>query len=194
MRFSCGGAMRLGLVSTLREAIIQRRTVIRFHRDQRLDDRCWLDDYPVWAMCDDSPILPFLMPPFEEVMQKCNEFSQCRRAQDQDPTPAQTILERSQWDQDLKIMTSRQLIDELTRIQEAIRRHRDIVDKPRSVDDDRLLYSVLPEKIPADFRLPAQEDFLGETQLPRAGCRAFWRSHRACPRTPHNLHQWGPCD
>ena len=193
MRLSCGGAMRFQLLSALREAIIQRRTVIRSHRDQKLDDRCWLDDYLVWKMCDDSPVYPLLVLPLEEAMQKCREFSQCRRAEYPDPIPIGAVLEKNLWDKDLNTMTSMQRTNELARIQIAIRRHRDISDRPRTLGDDRLLYSVLPEQIPADFRLPPEEDFLGEAQSPHAGCRAFWKSHGACPRTPHNLHQWGPC-
>lgn len=65
-------------------------------------------------------------------------------------------------------------------------------DTPGTADDDRALYAILPEKMPADLRLPPEDHFLGETKSPDAGCPAFWRSHDGCgPEC--NLHQWGPC-
>lgn len=57
----------------------------------------------------------------------------------------------------------------------AIRAHRD------ARGDDRLPYAVLPEKIPCDFRLPPEAEFLGEAIAPHAGRPSFWRSHSACP-------------
>ncbi|MEK7083172.1 MAG: hypothetical protein AAB972_03285 [Patescibacteria group bacterium] len=181
------------IISALKELIIQRRSIIRHHRDQRLDDRCWLDDYLVWAMCADSSAQPSLPPTFDEAMRKCHQFYKCRRAESPDPTSVKAILDTGQWDDDLKAMTGGELIDELTRIQQAIRCHRDIKNRPRSTNDDRLLYSILPEKIPADFQLPPEDEFLGELKSPHAGCPAFWRSHANCLVTRHNFHQWGPC-
>lgn len=193
MRLSCGGAMLLREMSLLREAIIQRRSVIRHHRDQRLDDRCWLDDYLVWAMRADSPADLSSPPRFEEAMRRCRQFYFCRRATTKDSAPVDAIFDKSQWDADLVSMTKEQLANELMHIQEAIRRHRDIDNRPRSANDDRLLYSILPEKIPADLRLPPEGEFLGEAKAPHAGCPAFWKSHANCPAAAHNLHQWGPC-
>lgn len=176
----------------IREAILERRRVIRESRDARGDDRCWLDYYLVWGMLDGTPPVP----PVEyllagEGMRQCALFYCFRRLESKDPTPKDAILDPGRWDEDLLGMTVGQLRDELIRIQAFIRRHRDISGRPRTVEDDKMLYSVLPEKIPADFRLPPEEGFLGNAQL-HAGCPAFWDSHAACDHSC-NLHQWGPC-
>lgn len=174
-------------------AILERRQVIRGHRDARGDDRCWLDDYLVWAMLDDSAPASTSPPPLQVAMMKCREFYRLRRADFADPIPTDAIINPALWNQDLRQMTRERLLDELVKIQEAIRRHRDIPDSPRIIDDDRALYSVLPENIPADFRLPPEEEFIGAAKAPAAGCPAFWRSHLSCQCSRHNLHQWGPC-
>lgn len=179
--------------SELREAMRERRRVIREHRDMRGDDRCWLDDYVVWAMLDDSPPAPSALPAFEAGMEKCRQFFRDRNAEAADPAPTGAIVDPARWDDDLQNTTPAQLLDELVRVQEAIRRHRDIAGRPRTAEDDRALYGVLPEKVPADFRLPPEEAFLGEARSPQAGCPAFWRSHSACATSRHNLHRWGPC-
>jgi hypothetical protein len=91
------------------------------------------------------------------------------------------------------------LLDELVKLQDAILAHREVGNKPRTVEDDRQLYRVLPEKLPADFRLPPKEDFLGEAKAPTAGCPSFWRSHFGCSgcgecaQKASDLHKWGPC-
>lgn len=177
----------------LLRAVIERRTVIREHRDARLDERCYRDDWLVWVMLDDTPTEPTVLLPTEEAMVDCNNFFIFRNAETADPTPRNAILERTRWDEDLRAMTSLQLLDELMKLQEAILRHRDIFDRPRTADDDRALYSVMPEKIPADFRLPPREEFLGEAKAPHAGCPAFWKSHANCRTDCHNFHKWGPC-
>lgn len=185
-------SMDLG-VDDLRDLILERRLAIRTHRDQRGDDRCWLDDYVVWAMLEDSPCAPTVLPSFETGMQLCWQFYHWRRAEVADLVPADAILDSNLWDNDLEQMSAGQLFEELARIQSAIRQHRDINGRLRTIDDDRLLYMILPEKISADFRLPAEQDFLGEAKAPSAGCPAFWRSHSCCLVLHHNLHQWGPC-
>ena len=178
----------------IREAVLECRKAIREHRDQLLDDRCWLDDHLIWAILEDSSSRgPFIPPPFEVLMSRCRQFYNWRRAECKDATPSDAILDKTCWDKDLNDMTKEQLSDELLRIQEAIRCHRDIKDRSRTIDDDRMLYGVLPEKIPADFRLPPEEEFLGEAKAPAAGCPAFWRSHGACPESNHDFHGWGPC-
>jgi len=181
----CGAAQ-------LRAAILERRRVIRYHRDQRGDDRCWLDDYLVWAMLEDTPAEPATLPPYDQMMQKCGDFFNHRQANSSDVVPSEAIFGPGHRDDDLAKMSPEALIEELVKIQQAICRHRDITDRPRTVDDDRLLYSVLPEKIPADFRLPSQADFL-EGAKAGAGCPNFWQSHQGCLAEKHNNHCWGPC-
>ncbi len=173
-------------------AILERRKSIRNVRDQRGDDRCFLDDLLLWKWLADSPPEPtnFSM---ESGMEQCTLFYEHRRKTEVDSVPQDAILDPARWDDDLEDMTLDQLRNELVHIQESIQAHRDIKDRPRTHEDDQTLYSILPERIPADFRLPTREEFLGEARSPSAGCPAFWQSHRGCDTQCHNLHKWGPC-
>ncbi|TSC81729.1 MAG: hypothetical protein G01um101420_834 [Parcubacteria group bacterium Gr01-1014_20] len=173
-------------------AILERRNSIRSSRDQRGDDRCFMDDWLLWKWLSDSPPEPTAFR-IEWGMEQCALFYEHRRMEQVDPVPKDAILDSAHWDDDLEAMALNQLHDELVRIQEALRAHRDIKDRPRTLKDDQVLYQILPEKILADFRLPPKEEFLGEYRSPHAGCPAFWRSHSQCDTKCHNLHQWGPC-
>lgn len=175
------------------QSIIEARHAIREHRDAKGDDRCWVDDYKIWALIPGSFPVPLQPPPFEEAMDMCRGFYKRRRAETADPMPANAVADRQQWDKDLEEMDDAGLEAELQRINAAVRAHRDAACNVLTIDDDRALYRVLPENLPADFRLPAEEDFLGEGKAPAAGCPSFWRSHAHCAVKRHNLHQWGPC-
>ena len=181
------GLPKAGLMTAIRE----RRKAIRSHRDQKGDDRCWLDDCLVWAMLADSPSEPPMLS-FEEGMCLCREFYSFRRAEAADPVGQDALTDPRLWDRDLFPMDQAGLLAELRRIQQAIFMHRNIVHRHRTLEDDRDLYGVLPEKVPADFRLPPEPDFLGEAAAPHAGCPSFWRSHASC-QGPCDLHAWGPC-
>lgn len=173
-------------------AILERRKSIRSSRDQCGDDRCFMDDWLLWRWLSDSLPEPVTFS-IECGMKQCTLFYEHRRANEEDSIPEGAILDSTHWDDDLESMTLSQLRSELICIQEALHVHRDISGRPRNVEDDRTLYCILPEKIPADFRLPQKEEFLGESRSPHAGCPAFWRSHSQCHTKCHNLHQWGPC-
>jgi len=170
--------------------ILELRKVIRYHRDQKGDDRCWLDDYVVWNSLPETKQVVRL-PTYDEGMRKCRAFFKYRNADAVDEIPADAVLELAKWDDDLAEMSSENLFYELNKLENAIRKHTYIAYRERTIEDDRILYSVLPEKIPADFCLPSEEDFLGTTRTD-AGCPQFWKSHQNCPEE-HNLHQWGPC-
>lgn len=171
------------------QAVVEMRDAIRAHRDARGDDRCWLDDYSVWAQLPDTPPEPVAPPAYEDAMKKCRDYFNHRRS---DRPPAEADAS-AQPDADLGNMDERQLNQERLRLQDAIRTHRDVAGRPRNIEDDRALYSALPEKTEADFRLPPEADFLGEARAPHAGCPSFWRSHGNCAAARHNLHRWGPC-
>lgn len=173
----------------MRERIGELRNIVRYHRDQKGDDRCWLDDFLLWKTVSGKDITE--LPTYEEGMRKCRAYFGLRSMKSLDQTPVNAVIDPEKWDEDLTTMNEEQLRTECTRIERAIRKHYDIVGRERTVDDDRELYSVLPEKIPADFRLPCEEDFLGTTKI-NAGCPQFWKSHSSCSGK-HNLHQWGPC-
>lgn len=177
----------------LRNSIQESRAAIRYHRDQKGDDRCFLDDYIVWARLPDSPMIFTRLPEFSQAMRLCEIFYTFRRADYADPVPPDAITDRSHWDDDLVYLSSVGLFGQFFLLQRAIRIHRDILNRLRTIDDDRALYAVLPEKLPADFRLPSEEAFLGEACAPKAGCPAFWRSHGDCFSCVHNFHEWGPC-
>lgn len=179
--------------SSLFFAIRERRDYLRWHRDQKMDDRCWIDDLGLWEFLSDIPPHEGKIPSFEEGMRLCGDFFAHRRADEADPLPAHAVVEREKWDLDLRGMHHAELVDTLHKIQITIQAHRDIKERKRSLEDDRALYALLPEKLPADFRLPPEKDFLGEAKAPRAGCPSFWRSHSACPTPAHDLHKWGPC-
>lgn len=172
------------------EQIKELRNYIRYPRDQKGDDRCWLDDYVVTNALPATRKI-FRLPSYEEGMRKCRAFHKYRNASSADPIPADAILDPVKWDDDLSTMTNEELQNQFYKLESAISRFDCIPVEKRTADDDRELYSILPEKIPADFRLPCEEDFLG-TVKKNAGCPQFWRSHENCPGE-HNLHQWGPC-
>lgn len=179
----------------LRLAIIARRKAIRKHRDQLGDNRCWLDDYWLYVFLDDSPPAPISIKAIDDALERCKKFFVFRRDDTPDPIPPNAITDRRHWDTYLKRMSRAKLLLELKWIQRAIKTHRDIEEteqRPRNIYDDRRLYSVLPERIPADFRLPPREEFIGEVRAPHAGCPAFIRSHASCKGTC-NIHAWGPC-
>lgn len=165
------------------------REAIRAHRDARGDDRCWLDDYVVWAKLADTPPEPENPPPYEEAMKNCRDYFNLRRG---DKAPANVRMPENP-DGDLENMPPEELARETEKLRAAIRAHRDITGRPRTIEDDRALYAALPEKTEADFRLPPEPDFLGERKAPHAGCPSFWRSHGNCPARRHDLHRWGPC-
>ena len=173
---------------------IQRlRLAIRWHRDQKGDDRCWLDDGLLWKELADTPPEPTALPPYEEMMRRGRAFYTFRRADNADTAAVEANLDPAAWDADLLGLADEALRIEYERLQNAIRTHRDIHDRERAIDDDRRLYSILPEQAPADFRLPKEANFLGEARAPHAGCPSFWRSHQSCTCEAHSIHAWGPC-
>lgn len=174
------------------DEIRRLRAGIRLHRDQRGDDRCWLDDWRLWKLLPETVLDDTRVP--ADATARCEAFYRHRRADVADPVPADAIIDPARWDDDLAGADGATLNVELARLRGAIADHRDVEDRERTLDDDRALYAVLPEKIPADFRLPPEPEFLGEARAPTAGCPAFLRSHGTCPGTCHNLHRWGPCD
>lgn len=179
--------------SELLFAIRERRNYLRWHRDQKMDDRCWIDDLGLWAFLLDTLPHEGKIPSFEEGMRACREFYARRRAEAPDPIPQNTLLEKEKWDADLRAMRHAELVEVLFALQQSIRAHRDISSQKRTLEGDRALYALLPEKLPADFRLPPEPEFLGEAKAPKAGCPSFWRSHQNCPAEKHDLHRWGPC-
>lgn len=91
---------------SLTAAILERRSAIRSHRDQRGDNRCWVDDYTVWMFVEGlvtAPLVPF---DYVAVMQNCHQFYHCRRADQPDPMPVDAIMNPVHWDDDLASMST----------------------------------------------------------------------------------------
>lgn len=174
----------------VRSQIIEMRNAIRSHRDQKGDDRCWVDDHAVYNTVP-SIRQKVHLPTFDEGMRKCRLFYKKRNALSMDEIPADAILNPAKWNDDLTEMNAEDLKQEHSRLETAIIKHYNISYDQKTKEDDKNLYSVLPEKIPADFRLPSEQDFLG-TVKSNAGCPQFWNSHANC-LGEHYIHQWGPC-
>ncbi len=177
------------------DKITELRGAIRWHRDQKGDNRCWLNDFRVWScLYEPTVYAPDRLPHRHEMMVKCGLFFAYRGTETADPVPADATHDRALWDQDLEKMEVQQLEQTLEKLLAAIEKHllvEEEKNRPRTVDDDRELYSVLPERLPADFTLPPRAEFLG-TAKPDAGCPAFLASHQQCPGGC-NLKRWGPC-
>ena len=61
--------------------IVRLRTAIRKHRDQRLDDRCWMDDYELYEVLPegiDPSYVDLRLLPKEVMMRNCKHFVECR--------------------------------------------------------------------------------------------------------------------
>lgn len=60
------------------------RAAIRKHRDQRLDDRCWMDDYELYEVLPegiDPSYVDLRLLPKDVMMRNCERFVDCRRTE-----------------------------------------------------------------------------------------------------------------
>lgn len=90
-------------------------------------------------------------------------------------------------------MNEFELNSEILKLENAIRKHRDIFDRERTLEDDKELYNILQDKKVEDFTLPPRDEFLGDVKI-NAGCPNFWKSHQMCNQNDHDIHSWGPCE
>lgn len=65
--------------TVLRQRIKELEDAIRTHRDQRGDDRCWMDDQQLYAVLGDTKANTAL-PPREVFLANCARFYACRQA------------------------------------------------------------------------------------------------------------------
>ncbi len=178
-------------------AVRHRRALIRWHREQRGDDRCWLDDWVVHLALSDTQSEPAKLP--EEAMQLCEEFFERRQAPEDPIDQGEfTAAQRQEADSLLEQMLQDRdggrkfLIRELLMLQIGILGHR--LEKPRNWIADQQLYLWLPEQRLAVTRLPSREEFLAVQPGAAHGCPQFIASHADCPiATACDLHRWGPC-
>jgi hypothetical protein len=74
--FSSYAGMR-GIV----QYIDQLEAAIRKHRDQRLDDRCWMDEYELYEVLPegiDPTFVDLRLLPKDVMMRNCEHFVECR--------------------------------------------------------------------------------------------------------------------
>ena len=177
----------------LRSKIIQLRNAIRYPRDQKGDDRCWLDYYLLYKLLPGIKADELIIKPiYNKVIPICRAFYYRRRSDYLYPLPPDVINDRAKWDDDLAAMSIAEQMQELEKLHQEGLRHYKMPIFKLTMEDDKKLYNVLPEKVSCDFRLPPEEEFLGEKN-PCAGCPNFWKSHENCKTNKHNLHEWGPC-
>jgi hypothetical protein len=157
--------------------IILVRNLIREHRDQIGDFRCWVDDEAMYhkvlpELSDAHPILPGP----SQFHQLCEAYFNKR--QDPKDLEVDPLLDSRNTklslhydpeilDSDLKQMSPSVLSQELAKLLGAIRLHRSIPALERTYISDRELYMALPEKKEAATKLPSRERFLGK------GCPAY---------------------
>ena len=68
------------------DRIPELEAAIRKHRDQRGDDRCWLDDMELYAVLGDARV-DLTLPPKDEFLGHCARFWECRQRHE-DPEDA----------------------------------------------------------------------------------------------------------
>ena len=180
----------------LLQAIRDCRTDIReSHRDQKGDNRCWIDDVLVhrWISGSESDVK--ILPEALAMRELCSQFYEYRQNPADPLSPPEDHIDLGSVDRDLYEHENDRgwLLAEAARLGGVIKRHRDVGSRPRTYKDDAELYAeALPEKVIPYTRLPPREEFL-EGWGDRGGCPAFRRSHVDCSTSEHNLHQWGPC-
>lgn len=52
---------------------------IRKHRDQKGDDRCWMDDQELYAVLRDGVVADQRLPPEKEMLENCKRYIKLRR-------------------------------------------------------------------------------------------------------------------
>ena len=68
-------------IQELRKEIIRLRTGIRKHRDEKGDDRCWLDDVELYKLLPDNVSAIATLPPKNKFLRSCEKFWETRQCQ-----------------------------------------------------------------------------------------------------------------
>ncbi len=137
-----------------KKAILNLRYAVRWHRDQFGDDRCWLDDWRVYKFLPEG--FKNELPSYEACMELCKQYKNFR-TETKPPVPYESVT-KNQLDIDLLYLSPSGLKYELEQICQAVRHHLNIGDGNRTASDDRLLYNILPDKIPANQSVPDLEN------------------------------------
>lgn len=177
--------------------ILTLRKILRYILYQTGHDRCWIMYQLIYCMLEGSPPLITKMPKKKTAMRKCKLFYEHNSTDTPDKIPSDAILDHRKWDEDIKLMKPDELKDHLVVIINAIKKHQSMPYP--TVEGGRELFSMLPEKIPADFTLPNREEFLyginaAGDLLRNAGCEPFWDNHKnLCSKDHHDFEHWAPC-
>ena len=180
-------------MSELKSRIIELRNSIRYPRDQKGDDRCWLDYRKPYSLIPEIDTSSFdKLPEYDYFMRICSAFYHQRRAERPEPLPTEIWL-REEWDKDLKEASKSKLKNAMEELIETCLQHYRIPLLELNLTDDINLFRVLPEyeHVELDFTLPPEPEFLGTAKL-CAGCPNFRRSHNNCGPS-HIVDKWGPC-
>lgn len=79
----------------LSDNLQRTRNAIRKHRDQQLDDRCWMDDYALYEVLPEGLAGADCRGlPYSEMITNCNQYLICRLNQ---LTPEQALVEYQLW-------------------------------------------------------------------------------------------------
>jgi hypothetical protein len=87
----------------------------------------------------------------------------------------------SQGDKDVDFMYRSQLKDEVRRLRNGIRQHRDEKGHDRCWLDDQRLYALLNDGVEADMKLPCKPEFL-------ENCDKYWETRQ--PSTKRSFVKW----
>jgi hypothetical protein len=64
----------------LKAEVKKLRTVIRYHKDQKGDDRCWVDDIRLYEALPEGPVgFDSTLPPEEVFLENCKRFCKSRQ-------------------------------------------------------------------------------------------------------------------
>jgi hypothetical protein len=64
---------------SLEKEVMRLRNAIRYHREQTLDNRCWLDDAKLYEVLPDEVLYDTTLPPKETFLHHCEHFWECRQ-------------------------------------------------------------------------------------------------------------------
>ena len=159
----------------LRQQIVAWRDIIRWHRDQVGDDRCWLDDWRVYEVVLEE-IKP-QWPGVENCLILCHQYHTDRSS----PLPPRCRRGevKKELDEDLRPLNHMELLVVMAHLYAVVNIHYKIGDGQRTKEDDLRLYAVLPDGILPDQRLPVWEVF-------QLGCEEFIST----PDREQRLHEW----
>lgn len=64
---------------SLLQEVMRLRNAIRYHRDEKGDARCWLDDIKLYENLPETVPVDATLPPKEEFLGSCTRFWECRQ-------------------------------------------------------------------------------------------------------------------